>query len=215
MRVGPALFVWDRLSLLWDRPSLLWDRLSSRSGLPLLPVSSSPECVRPVYGVGPALFVWDRLSRHGESPAETSRSSLLLVSSFESPEFSGVCVPGFLAISPGRVACGDPARRDLRRPAGRGAPSASSAHRPPPPSGGGIGVGSAPPSTGSAPIVIGAPPVATRLDPAGVEWSAPRRKVSPPFTGPPPIRAAGPDEISPPVAGPRRPTPTPGPGRTG
>ena len=39
---------------------------------------------------------------------------------------------------------------------------------PPPPSGGGIGVGRATPSTGSAPIVIGTPPVATRLDPAGV-----------------------------------------------
>jgi len=49
---------------------------------------------------------------------------------------------------------------------------------PPPASGGGIGVGSAPSSTGSVPIVIGTPPVATRLDPAGVGFHSQRDEFS-------------------------------------
>ena len=57
-------------------------------------------------------------------------------------------------------------------------PSTVLAPSPPPPSGGGIGVGRAPSSTGSVPIGSGTPPVATRLDPAGVGFHSDRDEFS-------------------------------------
>jgi len=49
---------------------------------------------------------------------------------------------------------------------------------PPPSSGGGIGVRRATPSTGSVPIGIGTPPVASRLHPAGVGFHSQRHELS-------------------------------------
>ena len=152
---------------------------------------------RSVFGMGPALPVWDRPLFCG-----TGFPAGLLVSSLSLPVLQ--CLWDRLSSrsivlwdlrrpaglgrlwAVGLVRTADPTPVLWDRLSSRSmglqtllfVPCIVVAPSPPPASGGGIGVGSAPSSTGSVPIVIGTPPVATRLDPAGVGFHSQRDEFS-------------------------------------